>query len=717
MRKGRVVLITIISLFYPFVFAQEKKEEEPQRKTEAVRLEEVVVTATRSEKEVFELPYTAELLDFDYLTHRKQARTIPEALQEMPGVMVQKTGHGQGSPFIRGFTGFRNLLLIDGIRLNNSVFREGPNQYWATVDPLIVERMEIVKGPASVLYGSDAIGGTVNLITREREDYTKDKGINGRGYYRFATAERSHIGRLELEGNLGSKLGFLVGGNLKDYGDVTAGRQTGRLPKTAYDQQNVDFKMNLVYPNSKLTFAYQYDNINDAWRTHRTIYSKSWRGTTVGTDLELSLDQKRQLMYLQYEIDKANTFFDKAKFNLSLHSQDEKQFRRRGNSKRTIDGFNVDTLGLWGQFISPTKIGKLTYGWEYYLDFVDSFRKDPDETDVTKRVSPRGSVADNAKYHLFGLYLQDEIEILKDLELTAGMRYSWMKATAGQVGTGPIEAAFATLPDLSERFNSIVGNARLLYHINENWNVYGGIAQGFRAPNLSDLTRFDISRSGEQETPSTSVKPEKYITFETGIKTNYETLQGSISYFYTMIDGMIVRVPTGNKIGGSSEVTKRNAGDGFVHGVETSGALNLKVIGFPQWTGTLAFSWLNGEVDTFPTSTPIKKRKPLGFLPPITTILGLKWEHPSQKYWAEGLINIVNDQDRLSPGDQRDTQRIPPGGTPGYTTYTIRGGASLSENAKIFAAIENITDKNYRVFASGQNEPGRNFIMGFDLNF
>ncbi len=97
-----------------------------------------------------------------------------ELNREVPGVIVQKTGHGQGSPFLRGFTGFRTLLLIDGIRLNNSVFRDGPNQYWNTVDPFTIGQLEIIKGPSSVLFGSDAIGGTVNVVTRSREEFGVD---------------------------------------------------------------------------------------------------------------------------------------------------------------------------------------------------------------------------------------------------------------------------------------------------------------------------------------------------------------------------------------------------------------------------------------------------------------------------------------------------------------------------------------------------------------
>ena len=94
-------------------------------------------------------------------------RTLPEAFRELPGVHVQKTSNGQGSPFIRGFTGFRTLALIDGVRFNNSTFREGPNQYWSNIDAMSLDHLELIPGQGSVLYGSDAIGGTMNVFTRD----------------------------------------------------------------------------------------------------------------------------------------------------------------------------------------------------------------------------------------------------------------------------------------------------------------------------------------------------------------------------------------------------------------------------------------------------------------------------------------------------------------------------------------------------------------------
>ena len=137
-------------------------------------LDPLVITATRSENTQF-LPYSVANITED--TMRDQARrTLPEALQYTPGVLVQKTTHGHGSPFIRGFTGRQNLLLVDGVRLNNSTWRSGPIQYWNTVDSYSLDRIELVKSQGSVLYGSDAIGGTLNAFTKSSNFMEQTEG-------------------------------------------------------------------------------------------------------------------------------------------------------------------------------------------------------------------------------------------------------------------------------------------------------------------------------------------------------------------------------------------------------------------------------------------------------------------------------------------------------------------------------------------------------------
>lgn len=207
-----------------------------------IQLETMVITATRTEKPMSELPYSVDILTLDDNSAQTLNRTLPETMKYVPGVMVQKTGHGQGSPIIRGFTGFRTLFLIDGIRLNNSVFRDGPNQYSNTVDPYSISNMEIIKGPSSVLYGSDAVGGTVNLITRGNKGTETGFNLHPSFYYRFSDAENSHSGHFEISANYDDKFGFLIGASYKDFGDLVGGNSVGVHPMTGYTDTDVNFK-------------------------------------------------------------------------------------------------------------------------------------------------------------------------------------------------------------------------------------------------------------------------------------------------------------------------------------------------------------------------------------------------------------------------------------------------------------------------------------------
>jgi hemoglobin/transferrin/lactoferrin receptor protein len=187
--------------------------------------------------------------------------------------MVQKTSHGQGSPYIRGFTGFRTLFLVDGIRLNNSVLRDGPNQYWNTVDAFGLERLEVVKGPVSVLYGSDSIGGTVQALTRETP--ALGQPINGSLRLRLASAERSAGGHLEVKGAPGKRFRFNLGLSGKTFGDVEAGHAVGRQPQTGYDEKDANVKLRyLVATDTELVAAWQLTDLDDVWRTHSTVFAR-----------------------------------------------------------------------------------------------------------------------------------------------------------------------------------------------------------------------------------------------------------------------------------------------------------------------------------------------------------------------------------------------------------------------------------------------------------
>jgi hemoglobin/transferrin/lactoferrin receptor protein len=669
-------------------------------------LDDMTVTATGTPKAELDVPGVVDVVSRDDIVKRRQSRSVPEALKETPGVMVQKTAHGQGSPFIRGFTGFRTLFLIDGVRLNNSVFRDGPNQYWSTVDVLAIDRLEVVKGPSSVLYGSDAIGGTVNAIGRTPPSFDSPKRAELGAYLRYAEAEHATTGRLEGGGVVQSRVGYAVGGTRKVFGDVRGGKETGNQPKTGYDESSVDLKSTLkLDANARLTLAHQAVRQDDVWRTHRTTYGRSWEGTDVGKDRRLSTDQARDLTYLQYERREPGALFQGAKASLSYHVQREDEARTKEDGSDEEKGLAVHTAGASAQLEMLTGLGLWTYGVEQYVDHVSSYAVKLDEEGEIKSRAVQGAVADRSTYELGGIYVQDDILVGDSTTLVPGLRFNVAKAKAGRFAepeTGEEES-------FTKEFSATVGSFRAMRTMGEarRFTAFTGVSQGFRAPNLSDLTRLDTAKSGELETAAPDLDSERFTAYELGVKASFPAWTTQAAVYHTAIDGLIVRTPTGETIGEAVEVTKRNAGDGYVRGVELDASARVS----DAVAVSAAYTFMEGEVDTYPTADAEKERRPMSKVMPATTNLAVRWDvDRARSLWTEAAGVIAARQGRLSPEDELDTQRIPPGGTPGYRILHVRAGVEVIRGVDVSLAVENFTNADYRTHGSGQNEPGSNLI-------
>jgi len=678
----------------------------------AYDIDEIVVTASRRPENAVKEPYSINVRDALELIEIRQVRTTPEAMQGIAGVMVQKTGHGQGSPYIRGFTGLRTLFLLDGIRLNNSTFREGPNQYWNTVDAFAIQRFELVKGPSSVLYGSDAIGGTVNAISRGFGDLEGEERIRGRVVVRGSTAESSYAIRPEI-GIAGDHLSVFAGMSVKDFGDLRAGGTMRDQAKTGYRDRSADIKVRYsLSESSELTAAFQSVEQADAWRVHKTIYGKSWRGTTVGNEQQHSFDQERQLVYLQYQANDLRQFGGGSlTISLSHQQQEEERYRVRSNGNQDLQGVDVGTLGLWAHLDIPVSTGSWSTGIEYYRDEVDSFRNDFDANTNLSGTSIQGPVGDDARYTLIDAYLQNRRALGEASEVVAGLRFTSARAAADSVQNPTTGEAMSVRDNWSKataslRFSHRVGvDDRILF--------FAGVSQGFRAPNLSDLTRFDAARTNEIETPVIGLQPEQFTSYEFGTKFDDDNWTGQLALFHTTIKDMIIRTPTGRIIDGDNEIGKRNSGDGYVNGIEAQLRYNLS--GTWQLFGNL--TWIRGEVDTFPDATPALVREPLDRQMPTQVNLGGRWQAHGGRAWFEALFSIADDQDRLSTRDRADTDRIPSEGTPGYSYFTVRGGWRLGNDWRLSVAVENVLDENYRIHGSGLNEPGRNLVLSVVHNY
>jgi hemoglobin/transferrin/lactoferrin receptor protein len=271
----------------------------------------------------------------------------------------------------------------------------------------------------------------------------------------------------------------------------------------------------------------------------------------------------------------------------------------------------VETLGLFAYASADSDIGRLTYGADWYRDGVDSFSS-------TQPI--QGPVADDASYDLFGAYVQDELDLSKRTTLTLGGRYNYADVNAGSV----FDPVSASQTDLQEDYDAFVGSARFLHRLRpDSLHLFGGVSQGFRAPNLSDLTRLDSARSNEFEIPSPGLDPEYTTNYELGFKTLAARAVSQVSFFWTDLRDIILRRPTGNVNGsGQFEVVKENVGDGYCYGIEAETAVGVG----RGWEVFAGATFVEGKVETFPTSAPTTDEEYLDKLMPFTAQLGTRWE-------------------------------------------------------------------------------------------
>jgi len=675
-------------------------------------LEPLVITATRSGLGADDVPYSLSVLDSDHLSENAR-RTLPDALQYTPGVLVQKTAHGHGSPFIRGFTGRQNLLMVDGVRINNSTFRSGPVQYWSTIDALSIDRIELVRSQGSVLYGSDAIGGTVNAFTKSSDFLSRPDGQayqNGSAYYEYrSNGSGSHVGRLETEAGVGGKFGVWLGLSFKEFGDIEDS-SVGLMRGTGYPEEDLDFSFDYaVTPDSTLTLAHQYVNQDDISRWHRTLNNPGWNHggqiAAPGTWIANDYDQERSLTYLRYAgaDNRADAPIKNWSATLSYQDVADSEFQNRlpaGGTSIRRSHIDVRTLGFDLTLESEIGPGSLVYGFDYYHDEVDSTgsTNNPAGTNFREALP----IADDSGYDLFGVFAQYQWKPTERLDLSGGLRYTYARAELGRFtdSTGTPRA------DESQSLDSFVGSVRGLYHIDDSWSLFGGISQAFRAPNLDDLSGNLTSLAGTTALGSTDVNPEEFLTYELGLRRSSGNFSLQTAVFYTDISDVItaVRVPPP---GGATITT--NGGDGYIYGVELEGSWRFH----PQWTLTGFASWQEGRSETPAFIGGPTVERPMTRQLPLTGSLALRWTSESEKYWVEGRVLAANKEDRITPADQAaDNQRIPTGGTPGYIVTSLRAGWQVNERLHLTAALENLLDDDYRNHGSGQNEPGFGAVCG-----
>jgi len=652
------------------------------------------------------------------------SRSMPEAMTGMPSVMVQKTALGQSSPYIRGLTGYHNVLLVDGIRLNHSAMRSGPNQYWSTVELYGTNHIEALRGSYGTLYGADAVGGVVNVLSGKPSFGYGGKYSTGEFFGRLSSAERSWT--VGILGEVTSSDWFVeVSHTERSFGDLEGGSDIGRQPNTGYDMSRTQARLaRKISNNAHWVFGFQRAFMDDVPRTHKTIDGLSWEGLSVGKELWRQLDQDRELYYGRFEWDDTGGWAGTGQITLSLHQHGQERNRRKSSNGDLIDdrqGFELDDLGFNARFESDEMHwGKFSYGLEFHLESLSSFGSDFNNTSMVNRSYTQGPLAADASYNRYASYLQYAYEHESGWKVQPGIRYSSVHADLKEFYIKNNDFNTQSAPH-SKTYEEVIGSVRVRKNLNEQLSVFGGLSQGFRPPSLYDLTSTDETSIIEE--PNLNLKSEDFIQFEVGARHNAGPLSLSASYYHTWIRDMIVRSPYLDAASGKTKSVKSN-GDGYIHGLE----LELGYEWSEALSSKLSFSWMDGEVqqlldDNLTGTVTIEGRN---FLPvdrattrlmPIQAHLTTRYQAVSSPWMGELSLLAVGKADDLSLKDETDNSRIPEYGTPAYLLLGMRGSYAWDDYSKLTLAVENLSDIDYRVHGSGVNGAGRNFILSLSRKF
>ena len=548
-----------------------------------VELEETVISAPRAHATVTTTSAKATVISAEELAGTNE-RSLPRAIGKAVGIWIQETNMGGGAPIIRGFLGSHVLILVDGVRINDSTTRLGPNQSLNTIDPAIVERVEIVRGPVSVLYGSDAIGGVISIWTKRRRASAQDSLEYYRPYQ--GEADITYFGnsdgtRLALElsaaygdhGGLGILSGF-------DFSDYKAGNNED-VHFTGYNGQGIFGAYEYALGKRQtLRVTGRASRDFNVPRTDRLVAGFG-QASPANADYRYSLQDRRGYM-LSFTDENPGAVAERVQLRLNLHTYTEE--RDVANANKTKFSFHRDevvTVGLGADWQSP--VGEdhvLTWGVDASHDDVDSIREDTD-VNGTKQVA--ANFAPGARYARFGAFLQDELFGFDPWFFTLGLRYSFFDFSFGKFGTNEQTAG---------DFGALTGAFEAGRELGDGWFATGTVAQGFRAPNLDDLAN-DGTFAGGTELSNSNLDPEESLSVELALAVEKERWSGSVSVFGTRIEHAIGRVliDQGNPATTGDEVYRReNTGQIELLGAELAGRTRLGEEGSPYaLDGNLAY--------------------------------------------------------------------------------------------------------------------------------
>lgn len=658
------------------------------------RLDAISVTATRSAKSSFNTSRAITIIGAPEIGERT-VQSMAQLLRGTPGVFVQQTTPGQSTPIVRGLKGSEVLHLVDGMRLNTAFFRNAPNQYMSLLDPMNIERIEVVRGPMSVLYGSDALGGVVNIITPEARFEGDQWQQRGGLRTQLASADNSSLTRVDYAAG---KAGFsyAIGAGYQNVNNLHTATRT--VPFTEFSARGFDGKLLAALGDKReLMVNFQY------WKqpkSPRVDELNPGFGQTTPTSAEFFFKpQTRLFIHSRYTEQLDAAVADELAVHWAYQGiKDDRTNRDFGSTQRNFEDNSSELHAITLQLnktLNPR--AALVYGADFNTDLIESRRSRVDLRNGAVSF-PTTRFPDQSRMKTFGAYGEGTFGLTDRFSLTAGGRGSRVSVTLPAADRG-------VATDLS--FNDFTYSLGALFVLNEQVHLVSNLGRGFRAPNVFDLGTLGARPNNRFNLPNPALDPEKVLTLDAGFKLQATRWQGELIGYVSRFRDKITSVETGVvRSDRRIEVQSRNVAKQTIRGAEASARylFNDALSVFGALTYTRGTEQVPGTAEV-----------PADRIPPLSGRLGVLW-YLRDDLALEAYTQTAQRQDRLSPRDRIDP-RINPAGTAGFATGNLRLSWTIDAGQALTLKLENLADLAYRQHGSGLDEAGRNYVLGYEVRF
>ena len=676
-------------------------------------------------------------------------QTAADALAQHADVYIQKSQMGGGSPVVRGFEANKVLLVLDGVRMNNAIYRSGHLQSAITVDNAMLERLEVLYGPGSLIYGSDAIGGVVHFRSKNPKlnfDDTKKVNFFGNSYARFATANDEKSAHIDFNIS-GNKFGSLTSITTSEFGDLVTGSRRGeKFPDfgkrfiyadridgedTLIQNENPNLQVGTGYSQIDVLQKFLYQPTENARIIANVQYSTSsdvprYDALSEPDGEGLSFaewyygPQTRFFTSLRSDIKSSALLTDKLILIAAYQKIDEDRIDRQfGSNNLDRQEEDVDVFSITAdlhKYLDANTTFEINYGAEFNKNLLTSsaFRTNIISNEITNDILTRypsgGGETDN-----IAVYALLKKEMPK-LDLFGGLRFSSNGLDVKYLESDNLPWPEEYYTGISTRNQALSWSIGTALKPISGWKISGQVSSAFRSPNIDDLAKIRV-RASEIQVPNIGLRPETSINGELSIGKqigNHTNI--STTGFFTSLHDAIIRddftLPDGSAFlidesDTLNTVSNINANKAQVLGV----SINSKTVINENFSLSGSFNYIKGL-----TFDEADIEAPLSHIPPIYGRLTATYSDSKQKL---NLRIQYNGEKPLAlyGGSADNLENATPDGTPAWMTFNLYYQRQINDKFSTSLGLENITDIHYRPFASGVSAPGRNLIVSLNAKF